>query len=308
MSPFQESFHPFDYLYNLTASRRPTFVGLSFRNWDEAGFSYESDDQKTFLRSLRHTVSTLRRSFPRTPMLLGGSGFSVDPHYLLNMLDLQYGIRGPGENSIRHFAKLVANSKNRPDLNSQVSRAIQAGSLPGFVFRSGSDKFEIGSAAREYVEPPFRQVDSASHYSNRLLGGTIPIRTKTGCTQMCSYCVVPQIEPLSLRKVADVLREIRVFVEMGGSDRIFFADGEFNLPSANRFRTILTSLAKNFGNNIGWFSYLHPVTKFDQQTVKLILKSGCRGVSVTIDSFSDPVLESMGKGFRCSVNPLCSAP
>ena len=297
INPFQESIRPLRALKNRLSSQKYLFVGLSFRNWDEAGFSYKSRNPPSFIPHLFKVVSATREQLPQTPIIIGGAGFSISPERLLRNTGLNFGIKGPGEHSIIEFASCVQGSKTIGELKDLLFRKISDKQLQGFVLRRGNE-IVYGPSQYEYLEPPFRFVDEGSHYSVKLLGGTIPVRTKIGCSQKCSYCVVPFIEPLKLRTFDGINNDLQFFIDRNEGHRFFFADSEFNLPSKDWFNGLLDQLVKNFRGRIGWMSYLYPTCDFTEEEGRKLALSGCRGVSFTVDSLEDRTLALMLKKYR----------
>lgn len=300
ISPFQESLRPYKFLRQYLEKNEPLVIGVSFRNWDEAGFYYLSEDPPNFISHLEKVIEVIRIIWPHTPIIMGGSAFSISPDTLLKRLRLNFGISGPGEHSLISFINLVENGKNITHLSNLVKNEIQQNqnALSGFVLREDDDSILFARQQGVYLETPKRFIDEASYFSSKLLGGTIPIRTKIGCSKKCSYCVVPHIEPLKLRGYDAIITEINTFVEREDADRFFLADSEINLPNSDWFSGLLNSLIVAFGDRIRWRSYLYPVVNFPQSIVKLMKESGCSGISFTVDSFDDKVLALMLKTYR----------
>jgi radical SAM superfamily enzyme YgiQ (UPF0313 family) len=297
-NPFQISLHPFSTIKKKIISRDYLFIGISFRNWDEAGFSYRLPNPPSFTNIFLKVIKIIKEFVPNIPVIVGGSGFSISPERLLKLADINFGIQGPGEHSIVDFANCVKATKNNKQLLKLIEEKVKLNKLNGFVLRKEYD-FVINKSPNKYIEPPFRYIDEQSHYSVKLLGGTIPIRTKIGCPKKCSYCVVPFIEPLSLRTIDGINNEIQFFLGRGEGHRFFFADSEVNLPSKEWFHNLLDNLIYKYGKSrIGWMGYLYPTKNFEASEGKKLFLSGCRGVSFTVDSLHDDILKYMLKNYR----------
>ena len=79
-------------------------------------------------------------------------------------------------------------------------------------------------------------------------------------------------------------------MQIPGVDRIIFIDDTFNVPP-HRFRELIRIFAEY---PFEWFSFLR-VQYVDEETVRLMKDSGCRGVYLGIESASDKVLKNMNK-------------
>ncbi|HSV30078.1 MAG TPA: radical SAM protein, partial [Candidatus Omnitrophota bacterium] len=126
------------------------------------------------------------------------------------------------------------------------------------------------------------------------LNRTIQIRTASGCPFSCAFCSYPTtaggwktIEPERVRAHLDSIARI------GGIDRIIFIDDTFNVPK-QRFKTLL-DIFKDY--DFEWFSFLR-VQYVDDDIVRSMKDSGCRGVYLGVESADDRVLANMNKKAR----------
>ena len=76
-------------------------VGFSIRNIDSLGYFRG----EFFLPSIKPLVQCVKNY--NIPVLLGGSGFSAMPYEILDYLDGDYGIIGPGEMMFPRFLELL---------------------------------------------------------------------------------------------------------------------------------------------------------------------------------------------------------
>ena len=78
-------------------------------------------------------------------------------------------------------------------------------------------------------------------------------------------------------------------------DRFFFVDNTFNLPVS--YATELCQQLAAAELDITWRCILYP-WKVDEQLVRLMVKAGCREVSLGFESGCEPVLQAMNKQFN----------
>jgi len=83
-------------------------VGFTIRNIDSAIFF----NNEFFLPEIKKLVQCAKSY--KIPVILGGSGFSAMPNEILNYLEADFGIIGPGEVILPHFLKqLQSNNRDK---------------------------------------------------------------------------------------------------------------------------------------------------------------------------------------------------
>lgn len=250
----------------------PLLVGVSLRNYDVACIDSRGTN-RTFLPELRQI--TARIAAANIPCVLGGSGFAIEPIAILMATGVKLGFVGPSESSFAEYCHRVLVLKADP---LEAARDLEGAVTQDSVYSlSMLSRGPLGSATGHHA---------ASIEYARLAGGSVPIRTKTGCSLRCTYCAIPAIEPLLMRSWDEIASELRLALNAGLGDRIFFADSEFNLPSIERALQLCELIHAEFGTRIRWRCYLEAgfVT---EQLVDAMLAAGCVAVSLTVDSLSD---------------------
>lgn len=278
--PFMFS-QPYRKIRDAASKTCPKIIGFSFRNLDFAGFSFLDDGEQHFLNQLKQLVRAAR---PYTEVIaLGGSGFSIAPARIMDYVGADIGFVGTSERDFgsfcqRYLAGETSVSKASDGLSSVVLRGnSHSPVLPTVV---PSAPAELSPALVEYA---------------RLVGGTVPLRTKTGCSLRCTYCVVPLIEELNIRPWADIRQEIEILFAAGLENRVFIADGEFNLPSPKRAIDLCKLIYGDFGSSLKWRCYLE-AGYIDAELVGWMEKAGCVGISLTVDSLSTRPRKGFAKG------------
>ncbi len=125
------------------------------------------------------------------------------------------------------------------------------------------------------------------------LGRTVQLRTARGCAYSCAFCGYPiRGGKYTYSTVAAVEKELVHLKKLGDVKNIAFIDDTFNVP-LKRFQEICQMMIRNNYNYI-WFSYLR-CQNIDEETVKLMKESGCKGVFLGIESGSSKILDLMNK-------------
>ncbi|KKN18223.1 hypothetical protein LCGC14_0957990, partial [marine sediment metagenome] len=133
-------------------------VGFTIRNIDSAIFF----NNEFFLPNFKPLVQCVKEQ--NIPVMLGGSGFSAMPKEILDYLNADYGIIGPGEVIFPKFLELFQ-SKN-------IAQKIFDG------WEAGVDK-ELVNLRGNKVDYPL--------YLNK--GGIVGFETHIGCDNQCPYCI-----------------------------------------------------------------------------------------------------------------------
>jgi radical SAM superfamily enzyme YgiQ (UPF0313 family) len=158
----------------------------------------------------------------------------------------------------------------------------------------------------DQAEVPDRGLFDALRYYER--GGCLNVQTKRGCCFDCVFCSYPLIEgtKVRVRSAELVVDEIAGLRERFGVRHIFFVDNIFNFPLPHAKRICEEIAAR--GLDVEWSGYLNP--KFvDEELVRLMAASGCRGVEFGTDSGAATMIANLRKEFDADdlrrVSQLC---
>jgi p-methyltransferase len=161
--------------------------------------------------------------------------------------------------------------------------------LPGCWVRSGR-----GYVRDETPEPGLPIDDHYVRWDEIEQDGLYHVthtRTARSCAFKCSFCSYPANQGALTLSEPDTLRaELSHMRRSGRIDTIVFTDDTFNVPMP-RFKELCRVLAEF---DFRWYSYFR--SQFaDQETVDLMVDSGCQGVFLGYESLDDRVLKNMHK-------------
>jgi len=262
------------------AAHRPDVVGISLRNLDSSSFPLNTsyvDDYVALVRAVRARSDA--------PIVLGGAGFTVMPTTVLAHLHADVGVVGEGE---RLFPWVLDRlGRGLPLVSDDVARCepVNGGVCVHAVTRD---------AMLDAVGTPAYDLFDAPVYYER--GGTLNVQTKRGCAFDCIFCSYPLIEgrKVRMRPATHVVDEIERLQATHGVRHVFFVDNIFNLPM-DHAKEICAELLRR-GVAVEWSAYLNP--KFiDDELVRLMAASGCKGIEFGIDSGSPMMLATLHKMF-----------
>jgi radical SAM superfamily enzyme YgiQ (UPF0313 family) len=257
----------------------PQLIGFSIRNIDNTSFQ----NTKYYLPWIKKIVNFCKENTD-AHLIVGGSGLSVIPKEVLQYLELNIGVVGEGEEAICEIVEKINHSRDIKDIN-------------------GIAYFEDGKYTENKMDSsnvinglsPARDLLNVRKY---IVEGSITnIQTKRGCAFKCIYCTYPIIEgeKIRLRNPESVVIEIEMLNKKYGIDYFYFIDSIFNFPIVHAMQICEEIIKK--GLNIKWTAFFHPkfITK---ELVTLLVKSGCSGVELGVDSASEKILENLKKGFH----------
>jgi radical SAM superfamily enzyme YgiQ (UPF0313 family) len=258
----------------------PQVIGVSLRNLDNANM----------LRSISYLPSALQivekiRALTAAPLVLGGSGASLDPQGVLEFLHGDYLIVSEGEKS---FVALLE----------ALNRGESPADIPGVaMWRQG----EFQATPPELT--PFlsgnprlaRWVDLTPYEK---MGGSYTVQTKRGCRMRCIYCTYNQVlegNHLRLRSPSEVVDEIEEALYQFNPETFEFVDSVFNDP-LDHCREILEEIIRR-----PWkarFTTMGVSPKnLDVQFLQLMQRAGFTSLMISPESASETMLANYQKGF-----------
>jgi radical SAM superfamily enzyme YgiQ (UPF0313 family) len=258
----------------------PVAVGVTVRNVDDAYYL----SQDFFIPWIKDLVGEIRRRTD-APIVLGGIGFSMMPHKILEYSGADFGIKGEGE---LFFPMLVEKIASGEDYSA----------IPGLVYRLANritsnpkafaDLALLSDCRREFV-------DNKRYFQE---GGMGSFETKRGCGESCIYCPEPSAKgrKYRLRRPERVADEIQSLLERGVT-HFHTCDSEFNLPYEHAEAICGEIIDRDMGGSIQWYAYASP-TPFSEELLCLMKEAGCAGIDFGVDSGSDAILENLGRRHR----------
>jgi radical SAM superfamily enzyme YgiQ (UPF0313 family) len=257
----------------------PQVIGVSLRNLDNVNMLRPT----VYLPSALEIVQVIRE-LSTAPLVLGGSGASLDPQGVLEFLHGDYLIVSEGEKSFVALLEALNRGKFPTD-------------IPGVALRR-QGKFHITppQLARFPLGNPRlgRWVDLTPYEK---MGSSYTVQTKRGCRMRCIYCTYQVLEGhrLRLRSPVNVVDEIEEAFYRFKPESFEFVDSVFNDP-VDHCQEILEEIIRR-----PWkarFTTMGVSPKYlDTQLLHLMERAGFSSFMITPESASETMLTNYQKGF-----------
>lgn len=180
----------------------------------------------------------------------------------------------------------------------RVLDALRAGAslatVENLVFRDGAtmvqtpERTEDNSLAEDMVDYSLFPVAEYNGFAS--------LRTAKSCPFACAFCAFPdRAGRYSYLPVELVEKELDAICRVGTVSTLTFIDDTFNVPK-QRFKEIMRLMIRK-GYGFRWNSYLR-ADHADEECVELMMRSGCEGVFLGVESGSDRILTAMNKTSR----------
>jgi radical SAM superfamily enzyme YgiQ (UPF0313 family) len=263
-------------LHQTLGRFRPDLIGISLRNLDNLTYP----TSVSYLKEVEEVLGICRRS-TSSPLVIGGSGFSLAPKELFQHLNIDFGIVGEGEEVFRHLVR-------------SLERGDPISPSPHLLMKKKPLPHLIEGARVSLIQSPDRSLFQTQRYLEE--GGMGNIQTKRGCPFSCIYCTYPLLEGgrIRLRKVEEVVAEVHGLVEEG-VDYIYFVDDIFNYPPS--FAEDLCHEMIRRKVDVKWSAFIHPGF-LNEALLQRMKEAGCVGVEFGTDSGSSRMLENYKKLFN----------
>ena len=268
-------------LFHAIRSFDPQVIGISLRNIDNVNMLHPI----SYLPAIRQVTEYIKQ-IAAVPLVVGGSGASLMPEHILNLLAADYIVVSDGEET---FVKLLsAIEKNEapqqiPGVGMKIRGEFHLTAPRLTEFRGGTADLGKWVDIRPYQK----------------IGSSYNVQTKRGCRQQCIYCTYNQSlegNRLRLRSPGDVVDEIEEALFKYHPATFEFVDAVFNDPWEHS-AAIMEEIARRPWKAEFTAMGVHP-RNLDKSYLDLMWKAGFRSLMVTPESVSDKMLRSYRKGFN----------
>ena len=267
------------YLIDTINEFKPDYIGISMRNIDNLQLtnpvSFVDEILNNYIKPIKETTDV--------PIIIGGSGFSIYPDYLIDYFDIDYGIVGEGEESFLELLNALDNGSDPLCIQRVVSK--------------NSNKFNISINQFDMKNLPFSEIDKRIDYTNYTKESAYSIQTKRGCGHKCIYCTYPCIEGANfrVRSPKNIVDEIEEAHNRLGNIIFEFVDSTFNDPAGHAEEICKEIINRKINVNLRTMG-INPVN-VTRELFDLMLKAGFKEIDCTPDSASPKMIKNLKKNF-----------
>ena len=254
----------------------PDVIAISLRNIDNT----DALHPQGFMTHYQQLIQAVR-GCSAAPIVLGGTGFTLFAHEMMQLLEADYGIVGEGE----RLALLL--------------QALEQGDDP-----SGVPGVIVGQAPVPEPEPwpraVVRRFDPQGAHLDFYLrhGGMLNLQTKRGCPFRCVYCSYPYLEGATLRCAPpEQIARTAVELQQAGARYLFITDSAFNADSAHSLAVAQAFMKQ--GLTVPWGGFFAPVP-MPADYFTILAECGLKHVEFGTESLCDAVLVAYRKPFTRS--------
>ncbi len=261
---------------NTLREFKPHYTGFSFRNIDDV----DMNNIKDFTSDHKRGIELVRR-FTDSIIIIGGSGFSIFPRSLFEVLSPDFAIYGEGERSMYELIRSIEDHSSYEQIE-------------GLIYRKNGE-LKVNQK-KHYLKSPSLAFDANLLQYYWTKSGMLSIQTKRGCPLDCIYCTYPIIEGKKVRtldpdRIVDTLARLYKDQRI---DYVFFTDSVFNLNEDYNRELAEKIIRSNI--KIRWGGYFFP-KGLTKEFLMLLKQSGLTHIEFGTESLSDRTLEKYGKHF-----------
>jgi radical SAM superfamily enzyme YgiQ (UPF0313 family) len=246
----------------------------------------------------RHMVALIRECLPEAVIVLGGVIPTVMIEEAMKDRNVDYWIRGEGEHSFpRLIDKITRGSRDFSDISGLaywqghkpvINKVAFIENLDEVPFPDYSDM--AGVTLHDYGNIKFK-------YAPGLLARQYPAAvtiTSRGCPYRCVFCAGRTVSGAKMRyrSAENVLAEI-AYLHDQGIREVIFLDDHF-LADRDRAVKIMNGILENF-RDLTWKCVNVTAWLLDEELLRLMYRSGCTHITVSIESGNQHVLTHIVK-------------
>ncbi|MCB9480102.1 MAG: radical SAM protein, partial [Deltaproteobacteria bacterium] len=258
--------------------RRPLVVGLST---NESNLTFST-----------RVAKKIKEALPDCKIMLGGPGVAwpADRQKLVGEA-FDACIIGEGEDSLNQVLTKMKAGESLDDVSGLEWLAGEIKKIP--------DKGDLVKSLDDLPLPLFDEFPLHMYQTKQF-----PLMIGRGCTNRCTFCNDPQITPKYRFKSPErVLDEVMAYKERYDAHDFHFCDLLINAHIRNL--RDFAQMVVDKGVRMAYSGQALIKKQMDDETLRIIAKSGCTSMVFGVESFSDRVLTDMRKGYTVQQAKEC---
>ena len=225
--------------------------------------------------------------------IAGGIHITTKYQYAFKNKNLDYGVRGEGEEALRKLLLYLVNDEPFPE--------------KGIIYRKddsivAQDQVLIDDMTTlPWPDYSFVKLEDYNNRGARVSPNrptsypTYRMLTTRGCPFGCSFCQVELIagKKVRARDPEDVVNELLYLKKEYGIKSIMFEDDNLLMAQGGKYAIKLFKLMIEKELNLEWVGIAFALFLFTDEILDLMQQSGCKGVNVSIESGNERVLKEI---------------
>jgi radical SAM superfamily enzyme YgiQ (UPF0313 family) len=242
---------------------------------------------------VKEITNQIKMRWPHIKIFIGGPAATLGYQYILQIVAVDFIVVGEGEETIVELLDCLSKNENH--------RKIK-----GIAFRDGpNDILTTGIRSPLDIDKiPFLDV---SNIPMEIIKKSreITLFTSRGCQGCCSFCSTPVVwgnyKSIRNQSVERIFKEIENYQNNGFEfDSVHFLDDSFTNNWDNVEKFMKRFKKEYMSQNKSWRCLSRINSINDKKRLEELVDSGCRQVSVGVESGSQKILNQIGKGLRLS--------
>ena len=223
------------------------------------------------------------------PIVLGGVNPSLYPYETLQCKDIDYVISGFGQIPFKTLCDQLETNSYTDNISNCYSKNNCNSTTKGHFEFVDIDEFPL----------PDRSILSVEDYSFPFFpeNPSTSMLTSLGCPHACGFCACKNFQPVKIRKVANIIKELQQ-VENLGIRSVLFQDELFTM-STKRINEICSSIIEN-NIKLNW-AVRSRANLINIESLLMMKKAGCFNVHLGIESGTDRILTKMKKNLTVDI-------
>jgi len=249
-----------------------------------------------YLPNIREIFDTARAANPNILNICGGGVVSSDPDIAPDLMDMDIGIVGEGEQTIVEAIKIHQSGGNLAEVKGIVFKTSE-----GKNIRTGARSTEMDLSTIAWPDYDVLGVDQYldmqtpnDNYFFECQPNSRPrsidMITSRSCPFSCTFCFHPVGKVYRERPLDEFFAELEHLIEKYAINMVIIVDELFSLRK-DRLMEFCERIKKY---NVQWMVQLH-ISSVDDASLTAMYESGAPVISFGVESMSQPVLDSMQK-------------
>jgi radical SAM superfamily enzyme YgiQ (UPF0313 family) len=233
----------------------------------------------------------IRKQFPNISSVIGGYHPSAMPDECLCEETIDYVIRDEGEYPLLGLCEAIAGRRNYGDIP-----GLSYKDFGRFIHNESATNVDLDSLPLPaYDLLPMHLYDSPSY--TKFAHPVYQMIASRGCPYRCSFCINAELNGAAKyrkRDIKSVVNEIELLVNKYNARQIQFWDPIFPFGEKHALEFCNELIRRNLHKRIVWNSTTRSEL-LTEESIKMMVRSGCRGIGFGIESGVSELLEKVNK-------------